>query len=64
MLKQILNFIGMTMAGNEIDRLGLLAAGTLTAGYYHCYARKHNQHRSRKNARRTVFANRRIARGF
>lgn len=33
-------------------------------GWYSCYARKCNQRRHRNQRRRSVFANRRIARGF
>jgi hypothetical protein len=64
MLKTILNFFGLTMGGREFDRMAFLTASTPHSGYHNVYARKPNQHRARKNMRRTVFANRKIARGF
>ena len=36
----------------------------LGSGWYACYSRKCNQRRHRNQMRRSVFANRRIARGF
>jgi hypothetical protein len=63
MLKQILGLLGLVMGGKEIDRLAMASAGMTHGSTFYDY-RKPNQRRQRENMRRTVFASRKIARGF
>ncbi len=60
MLNQILKALSIE---NDFSWLDFCAAGSSQAGYYSS-TRRPNQRRRRGQRRRSVFANRRIARGF
>lgn len=67
-MPKLTNLIGLAALigafDKKINRAFMLAQNMPHAGYYGCYAGRPNQRRKRKEMRRTVFANRRIARGF